>query len=112
MEGYTKYEVARILGARALQLSMNAPILLNLSKDKLEELSYDPLRIAEMEFTSGILPITVRRPLPQRTEIEGEDEEEPEILKEIPAEETVVKEKKDDEEEEKPEALASGAPSE
>ena len=49
-EKFTKYEVARILGARALQLAMNAPILLKLSKEDLEEVNYDPLRIAESEF--------------------------------------------------------------
>ena len=100
--GFTKYEVARILGARALQLSMNAPVLLVISKEKLEDINYDPLKIAELEFESGVLPITVKRPLPERTEVEEENEEEPEILKEMPLEENVVSEKKsDDEAEEK-----------
>jgi len=109
-EGYTKYEIARILGARALQLSMNAPVLLVIPKEKLEEINYDPLRIAEMEFTAGVLPITVKRPMPERTEVEEEVEEEPEILKEMPAEEVAVKEeKKPEEEEEKAPAEASEA---
>lgn len=110
-EGYTKYEIARILGARALQLSMNAPVLLVIPKEKLEELNYDPLRIAEMEFTAGVLPITVKRPMPERTEVEEEVEEEPEILKEMPAEEVAVKEEKkhEDEEEKAPGAEASEA---
>jgi DNA-directed RNA polymerase subunit K len=43
---FTKYEVARILGARALQVSMNAPILIKLSKEEMEAVNYDPLRIA------------------------------------------------------------------
>ena len=89
-EFYTKYEKARIIGARALQLSMNAPILLKISKEELEGLKYDPLKIAEKEFFSGVLPITVRRPLPQRAsreieeaeeEIEGIEEVEEEIEK-------------------------------
>lgn len=63
---FTKYEIARILGARALQLAMNAPMLLKLDKEQLEQLSYDPLRIAELELYSGVLPITVKRPLPVR----------------------------------------------
>ncbi len=63
---FTKYEIARILGARALQLAMNAPMLLKLDKEQLEQLSYDPLKIAEMELYSGVLPITVKRPLPER----------------------------------------------
>ena len=63
---YTQYEKARILGARALQISANAPILLKISKEELIEISYDPIKIAEMEFDSKVLPISVRRPLPRR----------------------------------------------
>lgn len=64
---FTKYEIARILGARSLQLAMDAPILLNLSKEEEEELNYDTLKIAEIELTAGVLPITVRRPLPKKS---------------------------------------------
>jgi DNA-directed RNA polymerase subunit K/omega len=64
---FSKYEIARILGARALQISMNAPVLLKIKKEELESISYDPLRIAEMEFYEGVLPITVKRPLPSRS---------------------------------------------
>ena len=64
---HTKYEIARILGARALQLAMNAPILLKLEKKDLETVNYDPLKIAEMELYEGVLPITVKRPLPQKS---------------------------------------------
>ena len=102
-EKFTKYETARILGARALQLSMNAPTLLAIPKEKLEELNYDPLKVAELEFYAGILPITVKRPLPQKSDMEEEREEEPELLKEMPIEETDKAEKKE-EEEEKPAA--------
>lgn len=102
VEGFTKYEVARILGARALQLSMNAPILLVMKKEQLEELNYDPLKIAELEFSSGVLPITVKRPLPERVEYAEESEEESEILQEMPSEEAAApSEKKEDSEEEK-----------
>ena len=38
---FTRYEVARILGARSLQLAMDAPVLLKLSKEEEEELNYD-----------------------------------------------------------------------
>ena len=75
-EFYTKYEKARIIGARALQLSMNAPILLKISREELENLRYDPLKIAELEFSNGILPITVRRPLPQKAQRKDQEEEE------------------------------------
>ena len=65
---FTKYEIARILGARALQLAMDAPVLLKIEKEKLEEINYDVLKIAEMEFESGVLPITVKRPFPEKKE--------------------------------------------
>lgn len=54
----TKYERARIIGARALQISMSAPILLD------EIPSHDPIQVAEIELKNGILPITIRRKLP------------------------------------------------
>ncbi len=65
---FSKYEIARILGARALQLAMDAPVLLKIDKEKLDEINYDVLKIAEMEFESEVLPITVKRPFPQKSE--------------------------------------------
>ncbi len=65
-EGYTRYEIARIVGARALQISMDAPLLIDITEKELDEINYDPIRIAEKEFESGVLPITVHRPTPQR----------------------------------------------
>ena len=59
---YTKYEKARMIGSRALQLSMGAPFLLKLSTEDLEKLRYDPIELALREFDEGVLPITVRRP--------------------------------------------------
>lgn len=53
---YTRFEKARIIGARALQISMGAPILINVQKD-----ITDPIKIALMEFDGGVLPITVKR---------------------------------------------------
>ncbi len=61
-EQYTKYEKARMIGSRALQLSMGAPFLLKLTTDELQKIKYDPINIALMEFNEGILPITVKRP--------------------------------------------------
>ena len=96
-EKFSKYEVARILGARALQIAMNAPLLIKLSKEDLEKIKYDALKIAEIEFESSVLPISVKRPFPQKKEeklrrikeqiseekIEGiKSEEEKEIAKE------------------------------
>jgi len=94
---FSKYEVARILGARALQIAMNAPLLIKLSKEDLEKVKYDALKIAEIEFESSVLPISVKRPFPKKKEeelrrikeqisekkIEGiKSEEEKEIAKE------------------------------
>lgn len=65
---FSKYEIARILGARALQIAMNAPLLVKLSKEELERIKYDALKIAEIEFESDILPISVKRPFPGKRE--------------------------------------------
>src|SRR3989338_4375756 len=64
---FTKYEIARIIGARALQIAMDAPLLLKISEDKLKEIRYDALKIAEMEFKEGVLPIAINRPNPRKS---------------------------------------------
>ena len=94
---FSRYEISRILGARALQIAMNAPLLVKIDTKELERIHYDPLKIAEIEFNSGILPISVNRPLPAKKEdklkrvkekisdkkvIEGENHEEEDIEKE------------------------------
>jgi len=66
MEQFTRYERARILGARALQIAMNAPLLIKISKDDLEKVKYDALKIAEIELNSNVLPISVKKPMPKR----------------------------------------------
>lgn len=53
----TRFERARVLGARTLQISMGAPPLIETS-------GKTPLEIAEQELKEGILPITIRRRLP------------------------------------------------
>ena len=63
-EMFTKYEKARIIGARALQIAMGAPLLVKLAEKDLENIHYNPISIAKMEFEKGILPITIKRPLP------------------------------------------------
>jgi len=65
---FTKYERARILGARALQLAMNAPLLIKLSEEDLEKVNYDVLKIAEIELDSCVLPISIKKPFPERKE--------------------------------------------
>ncbi|KAM0788947.1 hypothetical protein ACM66B_003022 [Microbotryomycetes sp. NB124-2] len=54
----TKYEKARILGTRALQISMNAPVLVPLEGES------DPLQIAMKELQAQKIPLVVRRFLP------------------------------------------------
>ena len=54
----TKYERARVLGTRALQISMNAPVMVELEGET------DPLQIALKELRARKIPITVRRFLP------------------------------------------------
>jgi len=68
MEKHTKYEIARMIGSRALQISMGAPFLVKLSEKDLESIGYNPIEIAKREYEQGVLPITVRRPLPKRAE--------------------------------------------
>jgi len=53
---YNKYETARLIGARALQIKMGAPILVSVPNN-VER----PLEIAELEFSKGMLPLTVKR---------------------------------------------------
>ena len=60
---YTKYERARMIGSRALQLSMGAPFLVKLSDDELKTIKYNPIEIAMKELDEGVIPITVRRPV-------------------------------------------------
>jgi len=65
IKNYTKYEKARMIGSRALQIAMGAPFLVKLSKKDLERIRYNPIEIAKIEFEKGVLPITVKRPLPK-----------------------------------------------
>jgi|TARA_B100001971_G_scaffold34843_1_gene29804 DNA-directed RNA polymerase subunit K/omega len=65
---FSKYERARVIGARGLQISMDAPLLKDIKKVELEGINYDPLKIAEVELDSGVLPISVNKPMPERKE--------------------------------------------
>lgn len=53
----TRFERARIIGARALQLSMGAVPQVDVSKAK----SIDPIDIALLELKMNKLPLDVRR---------------------------------------------------
>ncbi len=67
-KNFSKYEKARILGARALQIAMNAPLLIKLSPEDLEKIKFDSLKIAEVELNSNILPISIKKPFPEKKE--------------------------------------------
>jgi DNA-directed RNA polymerases I, II, and III subunit RPABC2 len=54
----TKYERARVLGTRALQISMNAPIMVDIEGET------DALKIAAKELREGKIPMIIRRYLP------------------------------------------------
>ena len=53
---YTRFEKARIIGARALQVSLGAPVLIEIPEDMI-----DPIAIAMLEFDKKVIPITVKR---------------------------------------------------
>lgn len=53
---YNKYETARLIGARALQIKMGAPILVKLPPEITR-----PTEIARIELNEDVLPITVKR---------------------------------------------------
>ncbi|AKB52556.1 MULTISPECIES: DNA-directed RNA polymerase subunit K [Methanosarcina] len=54
-EKYTRFERARIIGARALQIAMGAPVLVE------DDGRLDPLNLAIKELKAGVIPITVKR---------------------------------------------------
>ena len=58
----TRFEVARLIGARALQISLGAPVLIKMDET-------DPLKIAKEEFKQKIFPMTVKRILPNGSEV-------------------------------------------
>lgn len=55
-EDHNRFERARIIGARALQISLGAPMLVKVGPG-----SIDPVHIAMMEFEKDVIPISVRR---------------------------------------------------
>jgi len=61
---YTKFEKARMIGARALQISMGAPLAMELKEEELQKIRFNPIEIAKLEFNAGVIPIDVKRKLP------------------------------------------------
>ncbi|MEC9333218.1 MAG: DNA-directed RNA polymerase subunit K [Candidatus Thermoplasmatota archaeon] len=54
MKGHSRFEKARVIGARALQISMGAPVQMKVPKEII-----DPVIIAQMEYDKGIIPIDI-----------------------------------------------------
>jgi len=51
---HTRFEKARIIGARALQISMGAPVMLEVPQTMI-----DPVLIAQLEYDRGLIPINI-----------------------------------------------------
>ena len=60
---YTRFERARIVGARALQIAMGAPVLIEQPVGVV-----NPVDLALLEYRENIIPITVRRTVPPKAE--------------------------------------------
>ncbi len=58
-ESLTRFEKTRIISARALQISMGAPILIRTKE-------HSPIEVSKLEFDKGVLPITVKRSMPKK----------------------------------------------
>ncbi|WP_181684712.1 DNA-directed RNA polymerase subunit K [Halorhabdus salina] len=53
-QDYNRYEKARVLGARALQVAYGAPVLIDTDQTQ-------PILIAAEEYDAGVLPFTINR---------------------------------------------------
>ena len=58
----TRFERARVVGVRALQIAMGAPVLIDVPRE-----TKSPIEVAEIELQEGVLPISIRRTLPDGT---------------------------------------------
>lgn len=58
----TRFEKARVVGARALQIAMGAPVLIEVTGHE-----KNPIDIALKELEEGVLPMSIRRTLPDGT---------------------------------------------
>ncbi len=95
---FTNYEKARILGARSLQIAMNAPLLMKIEDEKLEDINFNPIKISTIEFESEVLPITVNQPLPKKRSVAikksvSDDKKDEEKVKEEAEEEKEIEER-------------------
>lgn len=58
----TRFERAKVVSARALQIAMGAPVLINIPPDM-----DSPIDMAVLEIEEGVLPISITRSLPDGT---------------------------------------------
>lgn len=61
-DDFTRFEVARLLGARSLQIALGAPVLVETKENS-------PIEISKEEFKSSIIPITIKRTMPDETRV-------------------------------------------
>lgn len=64
---YTRFEKARVIGARAIQIELGAPVLIDVPEDV-----SDPIDIASMEFEEEAIPMTIVRRMPTGERISRE----------------------------------------
>jgi DNA-directed RNA polymerase subunit K len=99
---FTKYEKARMIGARALQISMGAPFLVKLDEKDLETIKYNPVEIAKMEYAEGLIPLEILRKGPQFVEDKSKhpvaEKAEGEAAEPVEEKEVVAEEDEDTEE--------------
>ena len=66
---YTRFEKARVIGARAIQIELGAPVLIDVPEDV-----SDPIDIATMEFEEEAIPMTIVRRMPTGERISRESQ--------------------------------------
>jgi DNA-directed RNA polymerase subunit K/omega len=70
MEKVTKFEKARMIGNRALQIASGAPFLMNFTPEDIKGMGYNPIEIAKTEYDKGLFKIEVRRvPSKKRSQV-------------------------------------------
>ncbi|MGM5481777.1 MAG: DNA-directed RNA polymerase subunit K [Nanobdellota archaeon] len=62
---YTRYERARMIGSRALQIAQGAEPKVKLTQKDYERIKYNPVEIAKMEFEKGVIPLSIKRTIPR-----------------------------------------------
>ncbi len=67
---YTRFERARVIGARAIQIELGAPVLIEPPEDV-----SDPIDIAKMELENDAIPMTIVRRLPTGERVSSKPEE-------------------------------------